>query len=80
MFQCGLRGIIFPIQIFLFQGSKERLGHSIIVRFSRIGERLYALLFMKKLLKTVRCVLRAAVTVKNESCLWLTQLIRHFVM
>ena len=38
LFKCGLRGIIFPIQLFLFQGCKESLSHSIIVRFSRIGE------------------------------------------
>lgn len=75
--KCCFRWIIFPIQFLLFQWCKERLGYSIIVSLSRIGKGLYTSLFMKELLKAMRCILCAAVTVKNESRFWLAQFTRH---
>ena len=76
--KCSIGRMIFPVEFFFFQRCEEWFCDRVIMRLAGLRKGLLRIVFMQKLLKPVRDILRSTVAMKNKTSWRMPLFMRHF--
>ena len=76
--KCSIGRMIFPVEFFFFQRCEEWFCDRVIMRLAGLRKGLLRIVFMQKLLKPVRGILRSTVAMKNKTRWGMAFFMRHF--
>ena len=75
--KCSIGSNISSVELFFFQWCEKRLCYRIVMWLTRAWKRLRYIVLMQEFLEPMRCILRAAITMKNKSGWGISFLISH---